>query len=154
MDCKKVRGMIDIHSTDIPEDLEAHLRQCKACRDYHNDLLYLRSLPLKPGKTSATPDLLKAHTLELCRNIIAQKSTGKTLSLSERIKLVWQSPKFVLTVALAALVALAIMAGMAGGQNGSDALPSQAMQILLFVLVQNFLIAVFSPLILVYFKIR
>jgi predicted anti-sigma-YlaC factor YlaD len=154
MKCKEVRGILDIHSTAISEEMRAHLQQCKGCSRYYDDVLYVRSLPVKVEKSLPTPERLKAKTLELCQNIIAAKSAEKNFPLRERIKLVWQSPKFVLAVALLALGVLLVMSGVGDGTSSSQPVQSFALQMLLLVLVQNLILSVFSPLILFHYKTK
>ena len=154
MNCKEFKVELDIHSTAISEEMRAHLQQCKACRRYYDDALYLRSLPVKTDESSSTPERLKAKTLDMCLNIIAAKSAQRTSSWRERITLVWQSPRFVLAVALLALASLFVMSGLGDATSGGQSVGSFAVQMLLIVLVQNVIISIFSPLILFYYKIK
>jgi cytochrome c-type biogenesis protein CcmH/NrfG len=154
MNCKEVRRGLDIHLTTISEEMKLHLQQCKACSRYYDDVMYLRSLPVKTDRNSSTPEWLKAKTLKMCQSILATKSAQKNFSLRERIKRVWQSPKFVLAVALLALAVLLVMSGISDATGSSQSVRSFAVQMLLVVLVQNIIISVFSPLILFYYKIK
>jgi hypothetical protein len=146
MDCKQVQQQLSI-AAEKDATVQQHLQSCESCRQFASDLEAIQG-KIDPGVS--TPVLLRENTLDRCRFILADLSTRKSTSKTQRLRILFESPRFVaVTAALSGL----LLATSIVLQVLTDPDPDTNMIVkisILQIVLQNFIAALFMPALLMY----
>jgi len=146
MDCKQVQIELSKAAEQDPI-VERHVQSCESCRQFAEDLgVFPEMIDLE----ISTPVLLREHTLDRCRTILADQSTRKSASKTQRLRALVGSPKF---VAITAALSVVLLATSIFIQVFIDPNPDTNMIVKISVIqivLQNFVAALFMPTLLMF----
>jgi hypothetical protein len=145
MDCRTAQR--ELSGGDALEPaVEQHLEGCDACRRFADDVRAIRTLGETPVET---PALLREQTLDLCREILAERATTRSLSFWQRYRRMCDSPRFVAAAAIVSVLILTTITILQINNNG-DSGASWLMKLAVIQFgVQNYVAALFLPILLV-----
>jgi hypothetical protein len=133
----------------IPESLADHLEGCARCRDFLRSTRLVQSIHSKKIEHTdiVTPNELRARTLERGRRIVAEKNVNNERDLSGWMSSLWHSTATVLCLCVCFLLFL-VAGSIALRDYDGEELNRLVQSLLLCLIVQNVITALFAPLIL------
>ncbi len=146
MDCKQVQMKLSTADKRDPA-VPQHIQSCESCQQFAEDLGIIGEM-IDP--TVSTPVLLREHTLDRCRTILADRSTRKSASKIGRFRALAESPKF---VAVTAVLSVLLLATSIVLQVFIDPNPDTNMIVkisFIQIVLQNFVAALFMPALLMF----
>ena len=146
MDCKQVQIELSKAAEQDPI-VQQHVQACGSCRQFIADMEAIQGMV---DSRVSTPVLLKEHTLDRCRTILADLSTKKSASKTQRLRTLFESPRFVaITAALSALLLATSIVIHVLSNPDPDTNMIVKISIIQIVL-QNFVAALFMPALLMF----
>jgi hypothetical protein len=146
MDCKQVQIELSM-AAEQDAVVQQHLRSCGNCRQFAEDLEIIQVMT---GAELPTPVLLREHTLDRCRFLLAERSARKLVSKTQRLRALAETPKF---VTVTAFLSVALLATAIVLQVFIDPNPDTNMIVkisFIQIVLQNFVAVLFMPALLMF----
>jgi len=145
MKCKDLQYKMVGNAGQLTLAEQEHLRQCANCNAFMQDQSKLMTLMQK--SKIQTPLALRQSTLESWHSLSRNRFPGK-ISFVERMFELWQSPRSVLIMGVFFVVGILFILFAPGFETESELLDQFLSNMVLIVIMQNFVAAMFIPLLL------
>jgi len=137
MSCKKIQKQI-LLQTNWPDDVKQHVQSCKSCQSFAESVRKFQALK---NKSLETPTILLERTRTEAFSVLA----AGTIPKANLIKTLWNSPKFVIGLAIAFL-AIFVIAFNTNLYWENGFLKNLNWTILITIVIQNMIMAIFVPI--------
>ena len=139
MRCKEAQKRILF---DESSEVDSHMRQCPECRRFRDE--WTRIVRLVRETDVRVPRDLEEATLRRSRAILPQREA--TSSFRERVAQWWRSPRFAVSATILFVLSFLAFALTAFLHGQGEQVPPFTLFVLLTILIQNIMMALFIPI--------